>query len=158
MFEISSISLRNNARSPFHYYLQCYIQCHYSNIIRQCFYLAVTTLRYCDEVEGMSNPQILPDENIDVPNGSPADLRPGDDTPWTSLPDDDTPVVTITLADDGEPEIQLGSFNLPQDTLYNVHGFTLYLVDENGIQTPYNPQSSTSTSPQVNETVPYTNN
>ena len=98
----------------------------------------------------MEDPQIIADEGIDVPNGNPGDLRPGDDTPWQSLPDDENPEVTLTLADEDEPPVQLGDVSLPPDTLDNVDTFEIYLVDENGVRTPYNPDNPSSPSPQVN--------
>ena len=109
----------------------------------------VTTEKYCEEVEGMDNPQIIADEDIDVPNGNPGDLRPGDDTPWQSLPDDENPEVTLTLADEDEPPVQLGDVSLPPDTLDNVESFEIYLVDENGVRTPYNPDDPSGPNPKV---------
>ena len=97
----------------------------------------------------MEDPQILADQDIDVPNGNPGDLRPGDDTPWQSLPANENPEVTITLADEDEPPVQLGDVSLPPDTVENVDSFEIYLVDENGNRTPYNPQNPSSTNPQV---------
>ena len=109
----------------------------------------VTTARFCEDTEGMEDPQIIADEDIDVPNGNPGDLRPGDDTPWQSLPDDENPEVTLTLADEGEPPVQLGDFGLPSETVDNVDSFVIYLVDEDGVETPYNPENPESTTPQV---------
>ena len=109
----------------------------------------VTIARFCEDTEGMEDPQIIADEDIDVPNGNPGDLRPGDDTPWQSLPDDENPEVTLTLADEGEPPVQLGDFGLPSETVDNVDSFVIYLVDEDGVETPYNSENPESTTPQV---------
>ena len=101
----------------------------------------------------MEDPQIIPDEDIDVPNGNPGDLRPGDDTPWRSLPDDENPEITLTVASADEPPVQLGDVSLPPETVSNVDSFEIYLVDENGDKTPYNPADPSSPNPQVSNII-----
>ena len=91
----------------------------------------------CIEVDGMQDPQIIPDENIQTPSGSTGSLREGDDSgpltitaPGIGSP---APEVIVDLTSDDYPEApELGDLTLPTST--NVEKFTVYIQPTEGAQ------------------------
>ena len=88
-----------------------------------------TTEQPCPLVEGMDEPQLIPEDWISTTSGEPVDTRPGDD-PWTSTPEDENPEITIRLDETPEPEEYIESITLTQ--LDNVESYvvTLFIPTE----------------------------
>ena len=76
----------------------------------------------------MENPQIIPEENIETPDGSTGSLRPGDDEGPLVIPAPGTepePEVVIQLTSDDYPEPPTLGDITPGDT-DNVETFTVF--------------------------------
>lgn len=89
--------------------------------------LLITTEIPCVKVDGMEDPQLIPDSWLEVSSGSPVDLRPDDAIPWTSSAGDTQPRITIDLLDVPEPLVFVENIELTnldntesyQVTVYN---------------------------------------
>ena len=88
-----------------------------------------TTEQPCPLVEGMDEPQLIPEDWISTTSGDPVDTRPGDD-PWTSTPGDENPEITIRLDETPEPDEYVESITLMQ--LDNVESFVVTVFTQTG--------------------------
>ena len=82
----------------------------------------------CTDTDGMENPLIITDENINTPEGSEGSLRPGDDEGPLEIPPPGTgpePEVIIELTNENYPEPPLLGDITPLDT-DNIESFTVY--------------------------------
>lgn len=89
----------------------------------------------CTQTDGMKDPQVLPDENIQTPAGSTGSLRPDDVSGPLTIPapgaDGPVPEVIIDLTSDDYPEApELGDLTLPDGD--NIDTFTVFIKPTDG--------------------------
>ena len=90
----------------------------------------------------------VPNSYIKVTSGNAKDVRPKDDSPWSSSLDDVTPKIYITLSKNGTAEI--GDISLPDSTRDNIESFGVLFTPPGGDSPkPYNPTNPSGTNPEV---------
>lgn len=87
----------------------------------------------CEIEDGMDNPQIIPEENIQVPEGSTGSVRPSENDPLTISADEPNKEIVVDLTSDGYPEAPSLGELIPETE--NVDTFEVYYVPE-GSTTP----------------------
>ena len=94
-----------------------------------------TTEQPCPLIEGMDEPQLIPEDWISTTSGEPVDTRPGDD-PWTSTPEDPTPTVTIELIDTPDPFEYVESLTVTKLNNVDTYEVTVYSEDKTETSAP----------------------
>ncbi len=83
----------------------------------------------CTQTDGMEDPQIIPDDNIDTPTGSTGSLRPDDEEGPLVIPPPgpggENPQITIDLTSDKYPEAPNIGDLTPDDT-ENIDTITIF--------------------------------
>ena len=99
-----------------------------------------TTEQPCPLVEGMDEPQLIPENWISTTSGDPGDIRPDSEEPWSSTPEDENPMLTITLLETPEPYEYVESMTLTK--LDNVESFvvTVFTLTEELPSDPVTPE------------------
>ena len=106
----------------------------------------------------MKDPQLIPDSQISTSTGKASDIRPDDDTPWTSSAADANPSVVIVPQADGAV-VELGDITIPTSTSENIEAVRILIQgDDDDKPQPFNPENPTSDQPKVGGLVLFLSN
>ena len=95
-----------------------------------------TTEQPCPLVEGMDEPQLIPEDWISTTSGDPENIRPESEEPWSSTPEDPTPTVTIELIDTPDPFEYVESLTVTKLDNVDTYEVTVYSKDKTETSAP----------------------